>query len=516
MNMKKIIYAVFTLLFLQACSLKEDTSSLSTPGHFFRSKVECQSVVNGCYIPIKNIYTQTFYTVTECQSDIAFINYGTLDCRLDVSPNQPRYGSTVWTNAYLGVQRCNFAIKGIENADCLSDKEKAQMLCEAKTLRAFYYYTLTCMFGDVPFYFDDITDFETQDRVAVLPRMSAVATRSACIDDLMQIAPQAPQTRTSDNEDARVGSSLAWLLIGKMAMWNAAKDDPANAEQWYRTAVSALEKLESVYGDIHDYDYAYNATFRNKNTPESIMEVQHAYSRGGISYVSNLAAYMEPNSSSTNISRAIFDGVEIPELGVDCDLHTSARPTKYFCQSIQPKGKRNIDKRTEVNMAWGYTYEGEYYEFKSVNSNPWPGPKFWCPDMVKSNDGNNYKVYRYSDALLLLAECWCALGDTEKSLGYLNAVRDRAGLDAYVYRTRSRLVDEIRNERARELFGEFQRKFDLVRWGIWYDTVQGNSDSENLRENMLPCHEYYPIPETEVVNSKNHLDNKEYNKYGLS
>ena len=32
---------------------------------------------------------------------------------------------------------------------------------------------------------------------------------------------------------------------------------------------------------------------------------------------------------------------------------------------------------------------------------------------------------------------------------------------------------------------------------------------------MLPCHEYYPIPETEVVNSKNNLDNKEYNKYGL-
>ena len=98
---------------------------------------------------------------------------------------------------------------------------------------------------------------------------------------------------------------------------------------------------------------------------------------------------------------------------------------------------------------------------------------------------------------------------------FLNMVRNRAGLGDYVFRTLPRLVDEIRNERARELFGEFQRKFDLVRWGIWYDAVQDNTDSENLRENMLPCHEYYPIPETEVVNSKNNLDNKEYNKYGL-
>ena len=509
MIMKKNLYILLSILFIQSCSLNEDTSSLSTPGNFFRSKAECQAVVNGCYIPVKNIYTQTFYTVTECQSDIAFINYGTLDCRLDVSPTLPRYGSTVWTNGYLGVQRCNFAIQGIEKAACLNEKERAQMLCEAKVLRAFFYYTLTCMFGDVPFYFDDVSDFEVMDKIAVLPRMSAVDTRAACIKDLQEIAPLAPQTRTSDNTDARLGASAAWLLIGKMAMWNAAKDDPAKAEEWYKTAIAALENLEPIYGNLADYDYSFNATFRNKNTPESIMEIQHAYSRGGISYVSNLAAYMEPNSSSTNISLAVFDGVEIPELGVDCDLHTSARPTKYFSQGLQPRRGRDI--RKSDNMAWEYNGQA----FASVNSNPWPGPKFWCPDMVKSNDGNNYKVFRYADALLLLSECWCALGDTEKSLSYLNIVRRRAGTGDYIFRTHSRLVDEIRSERARELFGEFQRKFDLVRWGIWYDAVQDNTDSENLRENMLPCHEYYPIPETEVVNSKYALDNKEYNKYGL-
>lgn len=507
--MKKIVSIVISVLLIQACSLKEDTSSLSTPGNFFRSKAECQSVVNGCYIPVKNIYTQTYYTVTECQSDIAFINYGTLDCRLDVSPTLPRYGSTVWTNGYLGVQRCNFAIQGIENAECLGEADRTRMLCEAKVLRAFYYYTLTCMFGDVPFYFDDVTDFDAMDRIAVLPRMSAVQTRKACIEDLLEIAPKAPQTRTSDNEDARLGASAAWLLIGKMAMWNAAKDDPANAEQWYRTAVSALENLEPIYGNLSDYDYSYNATFRNKNTPESIMEVQHAYSRGGISYVSNLAAYMEPNSNATNISIGVFDGVEIPELGVDCDLHTSARPTKYFSQGLQTRRGRDIRKND--NMAWEYNGQ----TFSSIGSNPWPGPKFWCPDMVKSNDGNNYKVFRYADALLLLSECWCELDDMDKSTAYLNIVRDRAGLAPFSPRSKSGLVTEIRNERARELFGEFQRKFDLVRWGIWFDAVQDNTDFEALRENMLPCHEYYPIPETEVVNSKNALDNKEYNKYGL-
>ena len=504
--MKKYISIVFAILFTQACSLKEDTSSLSSPHNFFRSKAECQAVVNGCYIPVKSIYTQTFYTVTECQSDIAYINYGTLDCRLDVSPVQPRYGSTVWTNGYLGVQRCNFAVQGIENTPYLEEKDRARLLCEAKVLRAFFYYTLTCMFGDVPFYFDDVSDFETQDRIAVLPRMSAIETRAACIRDLESIAKSdlLPDTRTSDNEDARLGKAAAWFLIGKMALWNACKDVPENAQTWYRTAISALEKVEKIYGPLSDYDYSYNATFRNKNTPESIMEVQHAYSRGGISYVSNLAAYMEPNSSHTTISSAVYDGVSIPELGVDCDLHTSARPTKRFSQGLQPR--RSADIRKADNMAWEYNGQ----TFSSVNNVPWPGPKFWCPDMVKSNDGNNYKVYRYADALLMLSECWCALGDTEKSISYLNQVRSRAGLKNYVFKTIPALEEKIRDERACELFGEFQRKFDLVRWGIWYDTVQDYTDSENLRTNMQPYHEYYPIPETEVVNSHGALDNKAY------
>ena len=115
----------------------------------------------------------------------------------------------------------------------------------------------------------------------------------------------------------------------------------------------------------------------------------------------------------------------------------------------------------------------------------------------------------------MLSEAWFEKGDFDKAIAYLNIVRRRANLGDYSMRTEIRLRDEIRSERARELFGEFQRKFDLVRWGIWYDAVQDNTDFETLRENMLPCHEYYPIPETEVTKSKYNLDNNAYKQYGL-
>ncbi|MEB3375289.1 hypothetical protein SFC43_25790 [Bacteroides sp. CR5/BHMF/2] len=61
--------------------------------------------------------------------------------------------------------------------------------------------------------------------------------------------------------------------------------------------------------------------------------------------------------------------------------------------------------------------------------------------------------------------------------------------------------------------GEFQRKFDLVRWGIWYTQTYENTGSSSLKENIRPCHEYYPIPDTQVVYSGYALDNKAYEAY---
>ena len=70
-------------------------------------------------------------------------------------------------------------------------------------------------------------------------------------------------------------------------------------------------------------------------------------------------------------------------------------------------------------------------------------------------------------------------------------------------------------ERARELFGEFQRKFDLVRWGVWYERTKNYNNYATLQSYMEPCHEYYPIPDSQVLASGGALDNNEYKKYGL-
>ena len=496
-----IVAAVMT-----SCSLQEDRVSVTDPEDYFRNFTECQSVLNGCYMPINTIHNCTYFVVTECVSDLMYLGgSNTQDAYLDFSPATPRYGDTAWQQGYLGVSRCNYAVWGIENAPegALTEEQKTQLLCEAKALRGFYYLYLTNMFGDVPFYFDPVLTMADQDKVGYLGRMPAKETRDRVIEDLLEIAPYATQTRTSDNTGARAGAALAYMIIAKCAMWNAA-DNPA----YWDTALDALAALEAIYGDFTQYEYEYNVLFRNKNTPESIFEVQHMYQQGGISYTSNLAPRCLPPLTVTD-GKALFDGVEIPELGINANTSSAIRPNEYFVKQ-QARGSRDL--RANVNMAWGYGGK-DFANAKDLK--PYLGPKFWCPNLQTNYDGNNYKVYRYADAILMKAECLYEKKDYQNALIYLNKTRMRAGLAEFKDATPENLIEELRIERARELFGEFQRKFDLVRWGIFYDTVMETTDYKPIKNALKPCHRYYPIPDSEVAKSKYVLDNNEYEEYGF-
>ena len=503
---KYLLVLAFVAL-LSSCSLKEDRVSVTDPENYFRNYAECQSVLNGCYMPINAMYNATFFVVTECISDLMYLGgSNTQDAYLDFSPATPRYGATAWDQGYLGVSRCNYAVWGIENAPegAITEEQKNQLLCEAKALRGFYYLYLTNMFGDIPFYFKPVLTMEDQDEISKLGRMPARETRDSIIIDLLDIAPLAPQTRTSDNQGARAGAALAYMVIAKCAMWNAV-DDPS----YWDTALEALEAIESIYQDFSQYDYQYNVLFRNKNTPESIFEVQHMYQQGGIEYYSNLAPRCIPTPMQIIDEKPYFDGVLIEELGINANVNTVIRPNAYFVAQ-QSRGSRDI--RANVNMAWGYGGK----DFKNATeTKPYLGPKFWCPNIQYNMDGNNYKVFRYADAILMKAECLHAKNDFANALVYLNKTRTRAGLTAFTDESPQGIIDEIMIERAKELFGEFQRKFDLVRWGVFSDKVKETIDYAPVRKAILPCHRYYPIPDSEVAKSKYILDNKEYEEYGF-
>ena len=517
--MKKTLLFLLAALSLTACHfLDEDPSSFVGRDGYYKTESQCRSAVNSCYEGLKTIYTTTLFTHLEGTTDLVIVpSTSDVNAILDINPSQCNVSKTVWSAGYKAVMYCNAAIAGIEASTSISDEARRDLLAEARTMRAFWYYMLTSIFGDVPFYTDDVVDQPTMDRIARLGRMSAVETRAALIKDLQSCysydgdsyTGALSQVRSYDGvEKGRAGWAMGMMLIGKMALWNAGTDMAGDTD-WYEVAIDALKRLVPVYGDLSQYPLS-DLLFSIKDTPERIFEIRHTYSEGTLSYAGNLAQNCMP---SYNKDTNLFDGVDIPMLGTDAKVGTCNRPTSYFYGAIQPDNGQ--DRRVDINQ--GRRYNGT--NFNNGLAYPWMGPKFWCPYMKTTYDSNNYPVFRYADALLMLAECYCARQDKENFELYLNQVRLRAGLSVYTVGNWAKAEQELRDERARELFGEFQRKFDLVRWGIWYDAVKeywkSDMDSRNIPVKLQRCHRYLPIPVEQVVNSGYALDNKEYNAYGL-
>lgn len=504
MKTPKYILCAAVLLALCGCNLHEDPDYFTERRKFFRNENQCRAAVDACYNCINPIYTSRFQQITESCSDIGLTWSSLMDPALDVTPAYPRFGATVWKQGYRGVMYCNYAIAGIENSD-IDAAKRDRLVAEAKILRAFYYYILTCTFGDVPYYTVDVATKAILKEVQRLPRTSAVEIRRNLIADLEPVVPALDRIRGSDESGNCVGAALGWMMIAKLAMWNGSKDTEQPAI-WWDKAIDALEALRDIYGPLSGYPLEENYVWWKKNTPESIYEIQHKYVHGGVNFTSSVAPAVHPSHTTGTLT---YDGVEIEWLGDNGVTWAQLRPTVYFCRTLQPKG--GLDRRTQYNLAWDY--EGQ--TFKSVGGRPWVGIKLWCPDMNNYYDHNNYKIFRYADALLMLAECYAEADMPADAVACLNEVKERAGLETYVYSSYEQLIDEIRDERARELFGEFHRKFDLVRWGIWYERLMEYNERTDMLANARPCHEYYPIPDVQVEYSGGALSNDEYKKYGL-
>ena len=484
-----------------SCSLKEPSNLYVSPD-FVQTLQQADACVTAIYSPLNTVYALGFAIATEGCTDLFYIQSGTQDAQMDVSPANARYGITVWNNGYAGVRNANYALWAMDNSG-IPEEDLASLKAEALSARAYWYYLLTSFFGDVPYYEDYVKDRPTLDKVRRLPRMSAIETRATLIDQLEMNVDKLPKGRTCDLGLQRAGWAFTQMLIAKMAMWNACKDTEANAALWWNKARTALEALREEYGELTEAAYPLEDTaFRLKNTAESIYELQHTYTPGGLQYYSSYGAVLMPYPlTKDDDGNCFFNGVRIPELGNELIVWQPMRPNTYLSNGLFVDG--SADRRVGFSVV--YRWNGTAF------TRSWPGPKFWCYGMIDTCDSNNYPIFRYADAVLMLSEVYNALDMPDEALVQLNSVKTRAGIPGVnAFTTKERLLEEIQMERGRELLGEFQRKFDLARWGVWFKRTFEFTDYQTLKSNIRPCHEYYPIPDTEVALSDGALDNKAY------
>ncbi len=572
--MKKILAILLAIAFV-GCTIEEQVFD-SQPTTYYQTVPQCKTGLNGCYLPLKSLYSNgDYFEVCEVATDLIYHNSDSYyDARCFYTQSLPRFGTSIWNQGYVGVMRCNAMYAAIERSP-LTDEEKAPLLAECVILRAFYYYILTINFGDVPYYFEEVTA-ANNEKISLLPRMSANDLRNELMDQLEYwlIEKKAlPYIKTYDPaNEYRIGSMVGLTIAGKLAMWNKRFD----------RAIKFFAPIEQVYGTVDEegnyspltalmgYDLK-DVMFRNRYTPESIFELPGYAKDYGLRVTHALASRCTPARKSSTVEGAedsgdmeeeegvdysqkddIFDGVRIPELGVNARTTSPYRPTKYLYSTLMPYN--STDKRRAVYdptkassspeeaeieggggwLAWCYKGWKDltvdinnpnnlpsvcfFGKTKSATGAPYLGDKFWCPGMVYTQDSNNLKIFRFAHILLDLAEANMRVGNWDKAFDYLNASKQRAGITlSGGHSDETKFMTELEQESGRELLGEFTRRHNLVRWGIWYERIIATSSGNDIYEFVLegPCREYYPIPDQQLILSNYNLSNPEYDKYGL-
>ncbi len=468
--------------------LAEDPRAVLSPENFFNSDVEVKAAVNGVYAAL---YTDGLYR----QHGINHaLGYGADDleptrsgdgalndiCNYTLSEARGARGREVWISFYKMIQDANVALAKLENNERISTQYKSQATGELLFLRAFAYYNLTNIFGDVPYYRENLSI----DEVQVLERHNKNLIRNDLIADL-QIAQDALPGNYQTSELGRASKWAAATLAVKILLWQ---------ERWVEARDKSVEiivgsphRLLAHYGDVFKLANAYNdeliwcIDFVRDINPQGFTSI----------FVPRLSD--EPKVSSQR--PALRAALEARNEGFTGN--GLAAPMLGFVEDF-PRD----DLRRPHNIVENYLGFDLNYPYM---------PKMWNLDQINSprgNHGDNFIVFRLADVYLMAAEAENEANGPDQAYQYVNKIRERAyapekplhGLSQQHFR------QAIYDERRWELAAEFHRRMDLIRWGILVDVVKNTKTrTYNPAENIMPHHVLFPIPEEEILLNPNLL-----------
>ncbi len=440
-----------------------------------------------------SIYTRLLYTMQVITTDEAVIgwNDGSLhEFHKMIWTPANEFSNAMYYRLYTEIAYCNEFIKnttdeklsqnGISGADL---EEAKAMRAEAQFLRAQAYYHLLDLYGNVPFV--DETTFGS------LPNQISRAELFTYVENQLKEAEvnlKAPKT----NEYGRLDKAAAWSLLARLYL---------NAEVYAGTAryadvIANCEKVIAAgYSLKPEYAHLFLAD-NHVNNPENIFSVvydgQRTQTNGGTTYLVHAAIGGTMNAADFGVNGG-WGGI---------------RTTKAFVQKFEANDKRgrfHTDGQTlEINDLGNFNDGYAFIKYKNLKSNGQPG----IHDNWVETD---LPLYRLADVYLMYAEATLRGGGGSQAtaLGYVNALRTRAGASII-----SNLnLDFILDERSRELSWEMTRRTDLIRYGKFTSSSYLWPWKGNVKEgtSVPEYRNLFPIPNNDLVVNPNLVQNPGYN-----
>ena len=471
-----IVLCMGCILLVNGCKkfieIDAPITSIAT-SNVYTSDATAASVMTGLYANFSSLtidYTNpsfvTMYLYPALSADeLTLFNLNDESYSGFYSNNLTPFSLNYWNNLYSAIFVANSAIEGLTNSTSLSSNVKRQLLGEAKFMRAFCYFYLTNLYGDVPLAIT--SDYRVN---SVLRRSPKADVYQHIVEDLKE-----SENLLSDNylqPDALTAYEVGEVQRLRPTMWAAAAllarvflyiGDNAGAE----TQATAVINNVSLFGLG-----ALKDVFK-MNSSETIWSLQPVFSATNAN-TGDGALFILPTTGPNTFPNVVY-------------LNNAV------VNSFEIGDQRRADWIGTVE-ADGNTY---YFPYKY---------KIGAEDVTT---GEYIVVLRLAEQYLIRAEARVQQNNIAGAQSDLNQIRTRAGLSVTPAGDKKSLLAAIMHERQVELFTEWgHRWFDLKRTNtvdaVMTDIAPGKGGVWSSYKAL------YPIPQSEINTNPNLVQNTGY------
>ncbi|GAB4399921.1 MAG: RagB/SusD family nutrient uptake outer membrane protein [Microscillaceae bacterium] len=391
--------------------------------------------------------------------------------RHEWTPAQEFVNNT-WNWLYRSVFKANLAVELLTDANAEESR-----IAEAKVLRAYFYYMLMDAYGDIPFY--------TQNNITVdqIPQADRATVYDFVVQELTENVDKLSEVKSGEFY-GRFNKWAGYALLAKVYI---------NAEVYTGTprwteAIAACDKIinEGGFSLVNGADY-FTMFADDHRTGPSAQEVI-------------LAIFIDANTAPRNIigirslrgaqGEALFgfstwNGATVHRSFVDRYEDNDLRKAQW----ITGPQAGGVNYTLEISSLNNAGVEDGARNTKFLPVEPYNGG-------AASND---FPIYRYADILLMKAEAAFRLGQTGTALTLVNEIRARANATQLLSLT----LNDIYDERGRELCWEGHRRQDMIRFGTFNAGRDFKPASDATRR-------IFPLPQSALDTNPNLVQNPGY------
>ncbi len=451
---------------------------------FLKSEADYQSMAVSCYTPtqwlnqmyiLADVATNNATAGGESASDVGRLQ------ELDDYTTTPSNTlmKDLWNVGYEGINRANYLITYKDQnptGETIDFDGKDQMYGEVYFLRAYYYFSLVKMYGDLVVFTHRLTvsDFGNLQRS---PKANAYAQIEQDLNTAIGLL------SAVNEQNGRANKYAAQALLGKVLLYQNKFDE----------AASMLENvINGPYILVNDYDSMFLK--EGENGAESIFEVQ--YSNGFPYYNWGGVTRGQGNYSVQQCGvRGLNGSSDMPY----APGWSTTLPTQDLYDAYETGDQRreatlfDMEAYKVNNPSLNISYQVAPYKNTGFYNKKYLPRKGQTSGQVELNYENNHRIIRLADVLLMAAEAnnRASASNDAKAQEYLNRVRARAFGDDFhaISDSGDNLKQAIWKERRLELAMEGDRFFDLVRTGQAASELTGFVAGKN---------EVFPIPQDEI------------------